>query len=521
MTSEQDCDNEQIQFTGKIQPVGSLIAFDSAGIIRYAALQPRLGDSERWLGKRAQDLLQSNYRRLIDAAAGRAEPTMPQLCKFDGGRWMSAVVHRDRELTIVELEDTPSGDATLSPVLFVSEKKASFGSYLPHIADNILRWSGFGRVMIYRFAQDWHGEVIAESLVEGMDSYLHHHFPATDIPRPARELFTTNWVRAIADVNATNIQILSTPDVSQDLDLTRSALRSAAEVHLEYLRNMNVGASLTLSIVCNGRLWGLIACHHREPKRLTADERSICSLLAKLVSSRVSSYEVNSVVDLADRVTAFAQNINSAPPDSVLECLASNKQELAGLVAADGFNFVGNEESFGVADALTPVQVERIISTLERAGLDRVNSSDLKSDYPELADLSPSCAGILAARVENNWVIWKKREVVQTYTWAGNPHSKKAQSESVETINPRKSFSDWRERVYGTSLPWHQFEIEAIDRLIPVLESKLKGRSRPSPRVDAKGYLDVIRASIAHQVADLKEKLSEVERDSFRSGDSI
>ncbi|HEY9713950.1 MAG TPA: GAF domain-containing protein, partial [Chroococcales cyanobacterium] len=275
------CDEEQIQFIATTQNFGSLLVADKNRKVIIAALQEQFRlSSEEVLGQDVDKLLPAITERVYAALEGRSDPSTPLLIrsmKLDG--WVTCIAHRQDDLTILEIEMVPAEQNDIPSVKFMKERKDSLESYLSYIAENVRAATGYDRVMIYQFSPDWHGEVVAESAGLDVQRFYGHHFPASDIPAPARALFLQNWVRMIVDVGAEQLPLQG---AGIKLDLTRSVLRAPANIHLEYLKNMGVAASLTLSLICDGKLWGLIACHHTTPKYVGAEQRSVLALVAKV-----------------------------------------------------------------------------------------------------------------------------------------------------------------------------------------------------------------------------------------------
>ncbi len=232
---------------------------------------------------------------MFEAIKGRGEPTSPLLLReVKSRRWLSCIAHQQGDFVIFELELVPPEQIDIASLKFMSDRRESLDSYLSYIAENMRAVTGYDRVMIYKFGLDWHGEVVAESLNSAGYSFFGHHFPASDIPEIARNLLTQMWVRIIPDVDAVTIPIHAKS--AGKLDLSKSVLLAASGIHLQYLRNMDVAASMTMSLICDGKLWGLIACHHFSPKYLIAEQRAVCALLAKVLSSRITTLSVSATI---------------------------------------------------------------------------------------------------------------------------------------------------------------------------------------------------------------------------------
>lgn len=515
-TQLSQCDEEQIQFIASIQPFGSLLVSDGSGRILYAAVEPemraRLADP---LGQSIEGLLPSINDRVQKALEGRTEPTTPSLLRSSKlNSWITCIAHKQGEYTIFEIETAQVNGKDVPSVKFMKERRDSIDSYLSFIAENVRLVTGYDRVMIYRFASDWHGEVVAEAKNSDAHAFYGHHFPASDIPAPARSLFTQNWVRLIADVNAVTVPLQAAPGAPKQIDLTKSVLRAPSEIHLEYLRNMGVAASLTLSLICDGQLWGLIACHHFTPKYLGAEERSVLSLVAKVVSGRITSMSVNTLVDATERVGAFMQNLNERMSGHeqlpLINAVRDYKNDLWKMIGSDGFSFTTSDTTITEGHAPTLAQTKGLIKSFDSSGETLVHTNSISSAFPELADLKEVAAGIMAIRIGDHWCIWNRHEVVKSLLWAGDPNKPLYTQDQHQRLSPRSSFDTWREQVKGTSIEWHRHDIEAASILRGVLLEKLAKQDRPQ-RLKADSYLQVLRRSIDLQASELQNHFTHLD----------
>lgn len=505
-----DCDKEQIQYIDKIQPVGALLAVGEDRIIQYAAASSEFGvESKELLGQTLEEIMPGDADHILKATEGRSEPTVPLLIRSKRwGRWMTCIAHRQDDFTILEIEFLPRIEVEIPSVKFVRERREPLEVYLSYIAENLRTATQYDRVLIYKFASDWHGEVVAESVGDTTYSFLGHHFPASDIPLPARNIFMKNWIRMISDVDSQPIPIAG--NSQSKLDLSRSILRAPASIHLEYMRNMGVRASLTLSIICDGKLWGLIACHHNTPKYLAPEERSICGLLAKLVSSRVSSFATAESMAAGQHITSFVKDISKQlSRGQLLECIQDHKRELLDYLKADGFFYAS--EANQVCDGQTPsaVQMKAIVSALDATNTEFFETDAIGKPFPELAALAPIAAGIIAMKVGGSWCVWTKEEFINTITWAGNPNKPMYKDDTHERLSPRNSFESWKQDIRGSSSEWQTHEVQAVKRLQAEITRSLEGDKQLSLEPDFEGELV---ESIKLQAHDLQRqfKLSEL-----------
>ncbi len=500
------CENEQIQFIESIQPFGTLLAFDEKGTITYAAVAGEFGwTAQELLGKNI-DLVLSDSDRIFDALKNRTEPTSPLLIRErKSRRWVTCIAHRQGDRVLVELEVVPPEQIDIASLKFMSDRRDSLESYLSYIAENMRIVTGYDRVMIYKFGLDWHGEVVAESLDSVGYSFYGHHFPASDIPAIARNLFTQMWVRIIPDVDAVTIPIQG--DDGKQLDLSRSVLRAASPIHIQYLRNMDVAASLTMSLICDGKLWGLIACHHFSPKYLIAEQRAVCALLAKVVSSRITTLSVAATICATDNLAGVSSVLcKQLMSSDFTESIRDNKYALSKFVKCDGFSFVGEDWSMvheGLS--LSPDELSLLVKVLNESTTDVVATDSLEKTYPALQGLNINAAGILAFKVLDNWFIWNRQELVRSLVWAGDPNKPLYANDKFDLLSPRLSFESWKENVRGTSQPWEQYEVTAADGFRQMVVQSVEHRRTPV-RADAHEYLRLIRSSIDSQAAELQNQ---------------
>lgn len=505
------CELEQIQFIESIQPFGSLLAVDQTRVIRHAGVIDEFGWSAQQLIGRNIDTVLQDSARIFDMIKGRTDQTSPFLLReLKSRRWLSCIAHQQGDFVILELEFVPTEQVDIASLKFMGERRDSIESYLSYIAENMRVVTGYDRVMIYKFGLDWHGEVLAESLGSPGHSFYGHHFPASDIPAIARNLFTQMWVRIIPDVDAAPIPLSGTS--SEKLDLSKSVMRAASNIHLQYLRNMDVAASMTMSLICDGKLWGLIACHHFSPKYLVAEQRAVCSLLAKIVSSRITTLSVSATIDATDRLAAVSNTLSTtlATADFV-EAVRDSKYSLYKFVQCDGFSFVGDDGSMAnEAHAMTPDELSLLVKTLNESGMNVVATDSIAKTFPQLASLQKVAAGVLAIRVLNDWFIWNRHEMIRSLLWAGDPNKPLYDNDKSESLSPRLSFESWKETVRGTSAAWEQFEITAADSFRQMLVAGVEHK-KARARVDAHEYLRLIRTSIDNQAAELQNQFKNLD----------
>uniref|UniRef100_UPI00375143BB PAS domain S-box protein n=1 Tax=Undibacterium sp. TaxID=1914977 RepID=UPI00375143BB len=357
--------------------------------------------------------------------------------------------------------------------------------YFDRLATIVRELTGFDRVMVYRFDAHWDGEVIAESGVESAHSYLGMHFPASDIPPQARRLYTTNLVRQIADVDDKRVPVLPTlnPANRLPLDMTHSSLRSLSPVHVEYLRNMGVSASLSISLLQNGGLWGLIACHHLTPRRVPYPLLEATVLISEVVSTRLSLSAISAQQNLgyeASRIIGeLLKNITTGTAVDLKSLLLP---DLQALLSATGIVMVVEGTILIHGEVPESQALGGLLSWLSSQPATDVMSCDyLAKQYAPASFYADVAAGFLAAPVSlemQNCIVWLRKAKTRTVHWAGRPEKTLSRDAAGVRLTPRHSFEGWTETWRERCEPWAPHEIE-IGRLISeVLTKSLSQKSK-------------------------------------------
>jgi light-regulated signal transduction histidine kinase (bacteriophytochrome) len=346
--------------------------------------------------------------------------------------------------------------------------------------------TGFDRVMVYRYDTDYNGEVVAEAKAEQLNSFLGLHYPASDIPAQARALYEKNWIRLISDVDYVPARLEPTahPGNGLPLDLTYSTLRSVSPIHLEYLRNMGVRASMSISLLRDDKLWGLIACHHYSgPHAPPYATRAAAEFLGSTLSVRLVDRAEEDEVHRALRVRSTLAWLTAAALDEdrpLAETLLGSPS-LLDLLPADGVvvRLQGHTGSRGAL--LPPAVADALAAWAAGRGDDVVATESLPRDAPALtAPLEPACGVLVLPLPEGQYVLWFRGEAVRHIDWGGDPHNKAiAEREGDEIrLSPRKSFERWRETVRGRSEPWTTQQVAEANELRTHLLEALYARSR-------------------------------------------
>jgi light-regulated signal transduction histidine kinase (bacteriophytochrome) len=485
----ETCDQEPIHLIGAVQPHGALIAIDADRFtVEFASRNTAsfIGvGPERILGKDIAKLIgPTNARQLRTLTLGPSNPELlsPWFISFSGPDGtqidLECLPHRSNGHIILELmhpEPAPARvweDEYLRREFISELVKPGALEELANASARIIRdVTGFDRVMIYRFAEDKHGEVIAES-TNRPDSFLGLHYPASDIPDPARRHFLLNVVRAIPDINSERVPIISRKGTVADaasaspLDLTFCKLRAVAPVHVEYLNNMGVAASLSISLVTNNQLWGLVACHHYEPREISSSRLRFAELLGSTTSALLQSIENTNQLQksITAEKTAFRIEQQARGGASLRSLINDWAPVLMDLIDAQGMLLFLDDEPVGFGtvpgklldvSGLWEVQADGVATTAQL-------SDHIDMDEEELK-LAAGAALLDLSEDGRDYLVFLRSDFEQTIRWAGKPDKVETTTEDgITRLSPRGSFALWREERHGQSRPFSAIDRDAL-----------------------------------------------------------
>lgn len=460
------CAAEPIRIPGGIQPHGALVvvAPDTLEVLQASVNLPEVTGFVRALPEALAAEL-----RAWDVAA---EPSLMRTLTL-GDRILQVSAHRTAQGVIVEFEVPSAADAEVREGLYPRLRRfldaVGEAGDIVAVADLAVRevraLTGFDRVLLYSFDSEGVGTVLAEDGNDVLPSYLNLRFPAADIPAQARELYKLNRLRLIpnATYEPVPIEPALSPVDGRPLDLSFAALRSVSPVHLEYMRNMGTGSSMSISILVEGELWGLISGHSREPRRVDAQIRTACGVLGQMLSLQVEARE---------QALRTAGRLALKQVESELVSLLSEAQNYqAGLAsAADlwkqvtgaaGAAVVTEEGVLSVGSTPSDDEIRRIAAWLAEEGRDEIAIDSMAARWPEAEAFAAQASGLLAVSISQlhaNWLMWFRPEVVRTVEWAGEPQKPR---ELGDRLHPRKSFALWKEQVRLRATPWTPVEVES------------------------------------------------------------
>ncbi|MBC7882181.1 MAG: response regulator [Anaerolineae bacterium] len=477
-------DEQPIHNPGSIQSRGVLFAFKKPEFIFLQVSE----NTDDHLGVSPFDLLgkpltalfsASQIKKIKDILNNRFAETIP--FKFIlpiGTRRHSfdCVLHQTTETILLEMEPTlPCRSTSIyqrARSISARFRNMFDGQSLGQLAVQELReLTGFDRVMIYQFDEQWNGLVLAEDSAGHMPSFLGLHFPAADIPDQARKLFLQNRTRVLDDCLTPFAQLISAPQscLPEALDLSSCSLRSAHSIHIEYLGNMGVVASMTIALTHNDKLWGLVVFHHATPRKVPGELRQACQDICQILSLELSAIEervdYNYRIALKSSQAKFVEFMSQA--ENFLSALRGNRPDLLNPVRADGvvLSFNGEYTLFGK----TPPQAHlgRLIAWLDRQE-GYFCTDSLSSVYPEAKAFRAVASGLLAMPIllagQKNYVLWFRAEILHILDWGGDPEHV-VTIDDQQKLHPRRSFALWKQLVEFRSLPWRQWEVDAAFEL--------------------------------------------------------
>ena len=477
-----NCDQEPIHIPGSIQSHGALLCFTPDGRLasRSANADALLGVLPAPGAPLGEHHLDAGARAVIQSALedkhGYVDSRMITLPSgaFD------LVTHKSEGVLIAEFEKRPADALSLDAFALAAhqaiqriQRQQGVEDLLTLAVDEIARITGFDRVMAYRFLHDDSGEVVAEHKREDLEPFLGQRYPASDIPAQARRLYVINPIRLIADVKAPTVALEPdlNPETGRPLDLSHSMLRSVSPVHIEYLSNMGVGASMSLSIVIGDRLWGLIACHHMSAHLVPHAVRMSCQLLAQFVSALVERNLNGERARALEYSTALRREIVARITDreDIVLALASEHEGFLRLMNSHGGAISMDRKTQVFGKAPSREAVNALINWLnENAPGDLFYTSALGADAPALKQVLGDICGVLAVRFyreQDGYAFWFRSEQVEDVRWGGNPEKKYSIGPLGPRLTPRGSFAVWKETVRGKSLPWVKTELEVAGQL--------------------------------------------------------
>lgn len=486
-----NCDQEPIHIPGRIQSHGVLLAFDAAGRLRWRSANATqlLGTAAPALG---QPLVETCFATDIamhglvqECLAAQPDGSQPVAIEVQlGGRRFELIGHCLDGLLVLELELLTADAAALLAddafkghrALVRLKRQRTLDDLLAVAVEEVRALTGFDRVMAYRFRYDDSGDVVAEARDDALEPLVGRRYPASDIPVQARRLYLLNTLRTIVDVGSVAVPIEASEAGGPPLDLSHSVLRSVSPVHIEYLANMGVAASMSISIVVQGRLWGMLACHHMRSRHVPYRVRSACDVLAHVLAADVQTALARAS---AQRIAAAA-GIRARTIEAMLHAedgtlaLLREADGLTGMFEAHGL--VLAERGRVLAAVGLPAEAARELlpwlaaQTTDSTGMLTRDSQDgMPSALREALGI---WCGLLALRFSDaadGWLVLLRKEQVETIAWGGRPEKAYGHGPLGPRLTPRGSFDVWKETVRGRCVPWNETDLEIARPLLSEL----------------------------------------------------
>lgn len=487
------CDREPIHIPGSVQPHGLLFALNPqtlvieqvSGNLRGLAGRETASVVGQPIGTLLEDATHARLQRRVLEGVGTLARHLGTDALGSSTRF-ELIIHQHDDVLVLEAESANAHEMAslqrtelLRESLDRAERATSIEMLAQQVTDDVRALSGYDRVMFYRFAKDASGEVLAESLAKDqrIEPFVGLRYPASDIPRQARAAMTLKRSRMIVDSRATAAALspVNNPRTNRPLDLTYAELRSASPIHLEYLVNMGVAASLTISIVVEGQLWGLIAAHHYSgPRMLSYDARLACEHLSRAVSLHVARQLERQANRIREKGHAAREAFIAAlPPHADQDpsgVLLASAALLEPTLSSTGFALVTKDKVLSSGVAPKDAELRELTAWLAERGALDVWASDslLEAGFPGADRMANTASGVVAlplTRAGGEWLLWLRAEETQTVTWAGQPEKAVVATKDGTRLSPRKSFDAWVQSVRFRSAPWDAAELQSARRL--------------------------------------------------------
>ncbi|WP_407493314.1 HWE histidine kinase domain-containing protein [Pseudooceanicola sp. MF1-13] len=539
-----NCDREPIHILGQVQHFACLIAISTDWMITHASenCQDLIGhDAHDLVGTRFIDLFPEETihflrtrMQVLNQNSGAARVFAYPI--FEDNRLYNVSISQSGRNIVFEFEPrekvkrSPDDGSTVQALIARVQKHTTIAGMSAEAARGLKILSGFDRVMVYQFNADDSGTVIAEEHGPNQESFMGLRYPASDIPKQARALYVKSLLRLISDVNGDTHAIYPERDPNgEPLDLSLTMSRAVSPIHLEYLRNMGVGASMSVSILRKGKLWGLFACHHDTPRHIDYETRSSVELFAQLFNYELAQVEMNEELAEVDRARSLHDRLMSqlSGDQSIVDVFDVFSSSIKEVIPFDGIAVYSDgdyrqdgstptkEEFMGLARFLNTTPAGQVYSTQQ-----------LAKRYPAAEAFGERVAGILVlpiSRTPRDYLVLFRREITASVNWAGNPEKPVELGPNGSRLTPRKSFKAWQEIVRGQSAPWRSSELRAADALrVTLLEVVLKmADQRNEVRRRAQDQQELLIAELNHRVRNILNLIRGLVSQGKNNADSV
>lgn len=528
-----NCDKEPIHIPGKVQSHGFLIAIDKNDL------------TIKYLSENTADFLSIVPRKLLDQPVSILSEYIKQEPVFNVEDLLALGIIRKSFDAIsphpVDINGEPfyliisssSNDWLLEfePVTLQYDIQSLIGrsasvmlqgksvsALLKGAAVEVKKLIGYDRIMIYKFLDDGHGEVVAEEKNDNLEPFFGLHYPASDIPKQARELYKLNLTRLIADVNTEDSPILTYQE-NTPLDLTNGGLRAVSPIHIQYLKNMGVDSSFSISLICNGELWGLIACHNYSPKFIDYKAREGSKLIGEILSSaleyRQAEEDSEMVEHFKDTASVLLEHLNR--DKYLVDALTKHSKTLLDVTNGTGVAIIFENDLKTLGRVPDERSIWELADWLKENNDESIyythRLSEIFNPAKKYKDIASGMLACSISKDPDEVIIWFKPEQISTVNWAGNPDKPVSSSENgVASLSPRKSFETWSQVVNNTSDKWLPEEITSVLRIREIIVTYINKKANEIRLLNEKlqaAYeeLDTFSYTISH---DLRTPLTSI-----------
>lgn len=537
------CDREPIHTPGSIQDFGALVVctVPEFRIVHVSA------NIEEYLGSAPADVLGSVLTSHLDdegatqfrestvrgLKSGAVVAQFSVLAKL--GLNAAFFIHAVDNRIVVDIEREPEHETravrnALSEVQILTEQLErieDLQKLLEACVENVRSVTGYDRVMVYRFLEDQSGQVVAEAARDGLTPYLNLRYPASDIPAQARELYRRQLLRMICDIDYTPVPLEPAMDSdNRPLDIGRSVLRSVSPIHLEYLRNMGVRATLTISLIVGGELWGLIACHHYETKHIPTSMRAALEVIGQIVALQIDAKQKEDLLRYvhSSRVHVDSLVAKFSPERDIYETLVQESDLLSNIVTSDSVVIFADDQISSIGRAPDEQVVRSVVAFLNKTEPGVYATHNVSSAMN--VDTTDHAAGVLAlpiSRTPRDYILFFRHEVVKSVLWGGDPNKPAQYGPNGDRLTPRKSFEAWRETVRGQAEPWSAAETTVAETLrFALIEVALRHYDYlADQRKHAEERRELVRQELNHRIKNILALINSLVRKSGESAESI
>jgi two-component system, chemotaxis family, sensor kinase Cph1 len=480
------CGSIPVTTINSIQSYGFLIVLDKNFIICQVSENIKeflFRDQDAFIGTSIGDYItEENYDALKKTIFDKYISFLPLYISFNSSgneQKYIALIHSSQTNILIEFEPHESGEISYSEINYgirsiagILRMAKSKSEVITFACKEIKKISGFDRVLIYEFDKSWNGTVVAEEKNEssGFDSYFGLTFPASDIPRQARNLYHVNPFRYIPDINYKPSKLYPeiNPQINGHIDLSTCNLRGVVPVHIEYLGNMNMAGSMSIPILKNNELWGIVSCHHRTPRKVNYHLRSSFEIMTSIISSEISGKEAES--ELKERIKLEGlknELLKKLYNNDLKSALLNDSHSLLTLLNLSGVSIIYEGKIESSENSLTDEQIRIILQWIHEQKLKEIYCThQLPSVIGEAATFKDIACGMIVIPIDvdrDEYILGFRPEMIKVRNWGGNPNEAIKYETDKRNYHPRNSFSLWKETVKNTSQPWSPLELEIAE----------------------------------------------------------